>query len=606
MKQLGILDSAFINLEQANTPQHIGGFGIYDPSTAPDGKVRFKEVLSSFEARLRKMPVFRTRLVQVPFGLDRPYWVIDEDFDVEYHLQHIALPHPGDWRQLCIKIARLHARPLDMSKPLWECFIIEGLDNIPGLPKGAFAIYTKMHHSLVDGAGGQSFMTALHDLEANPPQSAPQAFEDEELFKPPRFSSLGLLGKAAINNVTSSIGMTKGAFGLARDLVRTGLKIKNSELPVFPTNTPKTRFDNPVGPHRVFDAALFSLDDFKAIRRATGTTVNDVAVAIISGAMRTYLQHHNELPEESLAVAMPVNTRERKEVTDDNNQVSAIITRIHTEIADPLQRLQAIGNSTDDAKNFIDTPLSDPMKIPGIFNPVISKNISKWYVKRKFTRNMPVGTSGVITNVMGPPFPLYSAGARLVRYYCLGLLTAGGGLFHAVFSMDGTVSVSVLSDRDIMPDPDFYKQCIVDSFEELKKAVEDKEKSVKTSVVKKSSGAKKTAVPVKRKVAAKARAEGKPVFEKAAGKTTDSSSGEKTASKKNVKKKADAKVKVGAKDKVSAKEKVDAKEEVDVKEKLDVKENVEVKKKVSAKVKETEPSPAPVSRIELPEQSVNE
>ena len=168
MKQLGVLDTAFINLEQTNTPQHIGGLGIYDPSTAAGGFVRFKQVIANFEQRLHRLPLFRTRLHEVPGNLDRPYWVVDENFDVEFHLRHIALPHPGDWRQLCIQIARLHSRPLDMSRPLWEAYIIEGLDNIPELPEGSFAVYTKMHHALVDGAGGQSFMAALHDLEPDP------------------------------------------------------------------------------------------------------------------------------------------------------------------------------------------------------------------------------------------------------------------------------------------------------------------------------------------------------------------------------------------------------------------------------------------------------
>lgn len=542
MKQLGILDSAFINLEQANSPQHIGGFGIYDPSTAPDGKVRFKELLSSFEARLRNMPVFKTRLVQVPFGLDKPYWAIDDDFDVEYHLQHIALPHPGDWRQLCIKVARLHSRPLDMNKPLWECFIIEGLDNIPGLPEGAFAIYTKMHHSLVDGAGGQSFMTALHDLEATPPPAELLPVTEEEIYRPSRFSSLKLLGKAAINNVTSTVGITKGAVGLARELASTGWKMKNAELPAYPASTPKTRFDQPVGPHRVFDAALFDLEEIKAIKRATDTTVNDVAVAIISGGMRKYLKHHDELPDETLAASMPVNTRERKEVTDDNNQVSAIMAEIHTHIENPLERLKAIHSSMRDSKQFIDTPLSDPMKIPGIFNPMISKAVSKWYVKRKMTRNVPVGSCGVITNVMGPPFPLFSAGAKLVQYYCLGLLTPGGGLFHAVFSMDGTVSISALADREHMPDPDYYKQCIIDSFEELKSAVAAQEKADK------NTDPKKTKTPVKRKTAAKRKVVSQAAVEKV---------GEKTVAKtvkKTVKKTAS---KVASKTTAAPKEKAD-------------------------------------------------
>lgn len=504
MKQLGTLDSAFINLEHTNTPQHIGGFGIYDPSTAPDGFVRFKQVMANVKERLKKMPVFRTRLVEVPLGLDKPYWITDENFDIEFHLRHIALPQPGDWRQLCIQVARLHARPLDMTRPLWECYIIEGLHNIPDLPKGAFAIYTKMHHSLVDGAGSQSFMSALHDLEPNPappePEISSEAIEEEDQFADATLTSADMLRKAVVNNIKSTVELTRGTFKLAAELLNTVNRMRKNELPAFPMNTPKSRFDEPVGPHRVFDAALFDLDEIKAIRHVTGTTINDVAVAIVSGALRKYLQHHDELPDESLAGTMPVNTRTRKALTEDNNQVSTIMSEIHTNIEDPIERLLAIGNSLTDAKMLIDTPLADPLKIAGVFNPWFSKPISNWYVNHKMTSNLPVGTCGVITNVMGPPFPLYSAGAKLVQYHCLGLLTPGGGLFHAVFSMDGKVSISALACRNAMPDPEFYKQCIVDSFEELKAAVE-KKYAVKELTAKKKAPAKKAAkkkAPVKK------------------------------------------------------------------------------------------------------------
>lgn len=531
MKQLGTLDSAFINLEHNNTPQHIGGFGIYDPSTAPDGFVRFKQVMANVEERLKKMPVFRTRLVEVPMGLDKPYWVTDDKFDVEFHLRHIALPHPGDWRQLCIQVARLHARPLDMSRPLWECYIIEGLHNIPDLPEGAFAIYTKMHHSLVDGAGSQSFMSALHDLEPNPVGGAAEppaeVTEEEGLFAPTSLSTADMLRRAVVNNVKSTVSLTKGTVKLAGDLLNTVSKMRKDELPAFPMGTPKTRFDEPVGPHRVYDAALFELDDIKAIRRATGTTINDVAVAIVAGAVRRYLIHHNELPDEPLAGTMPVNTRTRKEMTEDNNQVSTMMSIIHTNMEDPIERLLAIGESLTEAKQLIDTPLADPLKIAGVFNPWLSKSVSNWYVNRKMTNNLPMGTCGVITNVMGPPFPLYSAGAKLVQYHCMGLLTPGGGLFHAVFSMNGKVSISALACRNAIPDPEFYKQCIVESFDELEAAVEKKYGDA-NKPAKKKAAVKKPAA--KRKAAAKkAPAKKAPVKKKAAAKKT-------TAKKKPVKK----------------------------------------------------------------------
>jgi WS/DGAT/MGAT family acyltransferase len=530
MKQLGILDSAFINLEHTNTPQHIGGFGIYDPSTAPGGFVRFKQVMANVEQRLKKMPVFRTRLVEVPLGLDKPYWVIDDKFDVEFHLRHIALPYPGDWRQLCIQIARLHARPLDMSRPLWECYIIEGLHNIPNLPEGAFAIYTKMHHSLVDGAGSQSFMSALHDLEPNPaPQphdTTPEVVEEEDLFAASILSSADMMRNAAINNIKSTISLAKGSVKLAGDLFSTLSRMRKDELPAFPIGTPKSRFDNPVGPHRVYDAALFDLEEIKMMRHATGTTINDVAVAIVAGALRKYLIHHDELPDEGLAATMPVNIRARKEITEDNNQVSTIMSVIHTNIEDPIERLLTISESIDDAKRLIDTPLADPLKIAGVFNPWISKSVSNWYVNSKMTSKVPTGSCGVITNVMGPPFPLYSAGAKLVQYHCLGLLTPGGGLFHAIFSMNGTVSISALACRNAMPDPEFYKQCIIDSYEELKAAV-SKKYNVKELAAKKKPATAKKAQTVKRAAAKPKKAAAK----KAAAKTAKKAAPKKKAAK---------------------------------------------------------------------------
>jgi WS/DGAT/MGAT family acyltransferase len=470
MKQLGILDAAFINLEHGNNPQHVGGLGIYDPSTAPGGFVRFKQVIANFERRLQAMPLFRTRLVQVPGGLDRPYWVKDANFDVEFHLRHIALPEPGDWRQLCIQAARLHARPIDMSRPLWEAYIIEGLDNIPNLPKGSFAVYTKMHHSLVDGAGGASFMSALHDLVANPTESPTDANEPLLVDREPSVAEL--LGKASINRVRNTLSMTRGTIGLARELGEFAYRVARKEVPMPDVQSPKTRFNDPVGPHRVFDALDFSLEDFKRAKDASGTKVNDVALAIIGGALRRYLDAKGETPEGPLAASMPVNMRTRRGVNDDNNQVGSIFASLHSDITDPLERLKAIHSSTAEAKQFGEaSPMVDTLKLAGVFSPAVTKFAAGVWADNHLGARLPINISTVISNVAGPDFPLYCAGARLVRYHGLGLLTPNMGLFHLVFSYCGGVTMSVLGDRDTMPDPEFYKQCLQDSFDELMKAL---------------------------------------------------------------------------------------------------------------------------------------
>ncbi len=457
MKQLGILDAAFINLEQTNTPQHVGGLGIYDPSTAPGGFVRFKDVIASFERRLGKLPLFRTRIVEVPGGLDRPYWVKDGNFDVEFHLRHIALPAPGDWRQLCIQVARLHSRPLDMSRPLWEAYIIEGLDNIPNLPAGCFAVYTKMHHALVDGAGGSSFMAALHDLRPDP--------GDDDTADEPRLvdtdpSMAELLSRASINRVRNTLQLVRGT---ARNTIAIGkyaLEVYREQIPVPDVSAPKTIFNRAVGPHRVFDAAEFPLDGFKAIKDATGVTLNDVALGVIGGALQRYLQGKGEAPAEgSLAAAIPLNMRTRRDMTADNNQVGSVFASLHTDIADPVERLLAIKQSTAEAKASGEaSPMVDAMKLAGVFSPLVSKAVAGFWARNELSRFIPMNVSTCISNVPGPDFPLYCAGARMVDYYGLGVLTPGMGIFHLVFSYSGKI------------DPEYYHDLLAASYQEIYRA----------------------------------------------------------------------------------------------------------------------------------------
>jgi len=549
MKQLGILDAAFINLEQGNTPQHVGGLGIYDPSTAPGGFVRFKQVIANFENRLQRLPLFRTRLVEVPGGVDRPYWVKDANFDVEFHLRHIALPEPGDWRQLCIQVARLHARPLDMSRPLWEAYIIEGLDNIPNLPEGSFAIYTKMHHALVDGAGGSSFMAVLHDLEADPKTELPPDDEPRLVDRDP--STAELLGRASVNRVKNTFGLVSGTAGLTRELGKFAMQIARKEIPMPDVQSPKTRFNEPVGPHRVFDATDFPIADFKMIKDATGVKLNDVALAVVGGALKRYLDAKGETPELPLAASLPVNMRTRRGETDDNNQVGAIFASLHTDLDDPVERLKAIHASTAEAKEFGEnSPMVDALKIAGVFSPGFSKAAASLWSERHLSRFIPLNTSTVVTNVPGPNFDLYCAGARLVKYHGLGVLTPGVGLFHTVFSQSDRINLAVLGNREVLPDPSFYMECLEASYAELLGAVQKM-----TGL--RSAGLRKTAT--KKAAPKKAPARKKPAAKKKAAPKKAPARKKPAAKKKAAPKKAPARKKPAAKKKAPARKKAPAK-----------------------------------------------
>ena len=504
MKQLGILDSAFINLERPNTPQHIGGLGIYDPSTAPGGVVRFKDVIANFERRLNSMPLFRTRVVDVPGKIDRPYWIQDENFDVEFHVRHIALPKPGDWRQLWIQAARLHARPLDMSHPLWEAYIIEGLDNISDVPKGAFAIYTKMHHSLVDGAGGDAFMMALHDMEPIPKED--KFLEPSSIIVDRQPSGAELFGRALLNKTKGNIGLVKGAANLIKNTVKHKKDVKNNLIPEADVDAPKTRFNTAVGPHRVADAAVFQLDDFKLIKNAFNVTVNDVALSVIGGALRKYLESKDELPEESLAAGIPLNMRSRREMTEDNNQVGSMFCAIHTNIANPAERLKAVNISSKDAKLSNESnPMVEALRLAGVFSPAISQSAAALWSNHELSKYIPANISTVISNVPGPNFPLYSAGSKMVRYHAMGLLTPGCGAFHLVYSFNGLITITLLADRDIVPDPEFYFECLKASFAETKSAaiaVSKKAKNIPSRKVSPSSKERVKKVKAKNPLAA--------------------------------------------------------------------------------------------------------
>ena len=481
MQQLGYTDAIFFNLENTNTPQHIGFMGVYDPSTADGGLVHCKDVLDNFAQRLHAMPVFRTRLLQVPGRLDRPYWVVDDNFDIDYHMRQIALPHPGDWHQLCIQAAKLHAPPLDLKRPLWECTIIEGLHGIENCPEGSFAVYIKFHHSMVDGDLAQTVLAALHDLEPNPPEpepdpeSAAAARHFAKDYKLPRLGDAELVGRTFAKRMKNTIPYFMGAARLTSELADTLTKVAKKELP-FLALGPKTRFDQPVGPHRVFEAAEFSLTDIKTICNAATTpsrkiTINDVCVTICSGAMRKYLAFHGELPDQSLVGNLPVNMRKRGTVTNENNLLASMMTYLHTDIADPVLRLSKVHQEINESKKLIGTPLSYVLKIGGLLPPFMIKPIYRLYNDAGLTRALPVGTPTVITNVPGPRMELYASGAKLVKMNLLGLLTPGLGLFQAIFSLGDRLSISFLADREQMPDPAFYRQCLEESCAELKAEV---------------------------------------------------------------------------------------------------------------------------------------
>ena len=461
MKQLSGTDNIFLFQEQKNVYNHVAMMMIFDVSTAPHGKVRFKDILKHFDDRMYKHPIFRRRLANVPFGLDRPYWVEEKDIDVEYHIRHIALPQPGDWRQLMIQVARLHSRPLDRSRPLWEAYIIEGLDNIPKLPPGSFAMFMKFHHASVDGMAGLHLAGQLLSLT---PRTDMAPTEQKTIYVDRDPSTVEFISRAVSNSLGRVVKASRLSARLAGKIVEIGseqlgsAKDAGGEKLQF-IKAPPTRFDQDVSAHRVFDGFGMPLSRIKRVRdKVPGATLNDIFLAVAGGAVRKYLKSKNELPEESLLALMPMSLR--SDASEGGNAVGAATVRVCSDIEDPLERLKAAHRAAQAGKHqaeklgadlfsqFLDT-------VPSFVGDILLNKVLMQSV------NM------TVSNVRGPDVPLYLAGAKAMCFYPVSIPTNGAGLNLTGVSYNRVMWLSAVSCREMLPDPAFFTACMKEAWDEL-------------------------------------------------------------------------------------------------------------------------------------------
>lgn len=483
MKYLSGMDNLFLAMDKSNQHLHVASLSIYDPSTAPGGKVRFKAILSHFSNRLNVSKIFRRRLVAARFGLDRPYWIEDAEIDIEYHVRHIALPHPGDWRQLMIQVARLHSRPLDMTKPLWEAYIIEGLDKIPGIPQGSFALYMKMHHSAIDGESGAAMLAAIHTLTPEPDAAATEDALTVLADRDP--TPVELYARAVANRAQQVFDGSKLLLALGgraaqagRDFVASGRAAElgkelvegRGKLKPRPANDdnpgrkPQTRFDAPISANRVVDAVGFPLADCKKIRQHVDkTTINDIFMSVTSGAVRQYLEAKGELPNKGMNAMVPMTIRGENKGADEGNQIGMTVMPLRSDIADPLERLNAVkrGANKNKAMNAI-----IGKELPAQLIQVLPAGITELLL----TKGMMAMANMTVSNVRGPDVPLYMAGAQLALFLPVSAISNDMGLNVTAFSYNGTLWVCFISCRKMMPDPSFFAQCLNDSFEALVRA----------------------------------------------------------------------------------------------------------------------------------------
>jgi diacylglycerol O-acyltransferase / wax synthase len=461
MNQLSAFDTLMLHGESNRTPMHVSPFFIYDVSTAPNGLVRFKDILRTFERRIDLAPLLRRKIVRVPFGLDEPYWADDSDFDIEQHVRHVALPSPGDRRQLQILLARLTAYPMDLSRPPWDAYVIEGLDSVSGIPTGSFGLLLRIHHAAIDGHSGHAILQALHDLSP----TAPEHREETEPYIPWAVPSTAqMLSRAYVHFLSKPKKIVQMVANVVPRMQQA--KTLERENPHEERQVPETRFSGKVSSHRTVILQNLDMESLRPVRAAADdATLNDVIVSIVSGAMRRYLDSKGELPAQSMTTGMPINVRTEADADKHGNVVSLTKLSMHSDIADPLERVKAIHASaifTKAYNNAIGARMMSEVaeSIPAGITTLGIK------VSAAVSKSSKAIVNTIVTNVPGPQVPLYLAGAKVIEFHAVGIIVDGLGIFHSVNSYCGRLGITVLAEREMLPDPDFYEECLIKSYEE--------------------------------------------------------------------------------------------------------------------------------------------
>ena len=468
MRQLTSLDAQFLAAEDGKTHGHVSSLGIYDPSTAPGGKLTLDAVRDLVAGRIHLLPPFRWRLAEVPFGLDHPYWFDDPDFDLDFHIRELALPAPGDQRMLAEQVARIVARPLDRARPLWEFYLIHGLAD------ERVAVLTKLHHAAVDGVSGAEILSVLLDpapegrtvdapeaprTPARMPGQLQMLGRGVAALPMQPLRSLRSLPKALphldqVPTVRSLPGVATLA-AASRRAARTMPRTSDGGVLEGPRlRAPITRMNRHVSPHRRVALSRQSLADVKRVKNHFGVTVNDVVVAICAGALRSWLDARGELPDEPLLGMVPVSVRTPEQRGTFGNRVATMLAPIPTHLGDPRARLRAAHEAMRSAKErhkaVPATVLQDANRVipPALFARAARVTTS---VALRHPSEAMVNT--VISNVPGSPEPLYLSGARLEALYPISGVMHGIGLNITVMSYCGELFFGIVADRDLVADP---------------------------------------------------------------------------------------------------------------------------------------------------------
>ena len=493
MEQLSGVDASFLNMETNSVFGHVCSLYTFDATGAPGG-AGYDAVRAAILERLDQLPVFRRRLVNVPLGLDLPYWIEDPDFDIDFHLRHHAVPPPGTPEQVGEIVSRIISRPLDRSRPLWEFYVIEGLDNGTRI-----AHLNKIHHSTIDGKSGATLLENLLSTDPDVRPSSQQATwqpdhipSDQELLRrtaieyvrrPEKFVRLTVrtLREIAAQTQLGSVQtladlVAQPMPGPVGTVLRKRLRRSHGEVvdraPALPpTAAPRTPWNTNITPHRRFAYTTVNIDDAKAIRRTTGCTFNDVVMALCGLTLRKYLIEKGSLPTEPLIALVPVSTRTDDERAKYQNRVTGLLAELGTDEDDPLALLGRVQTSMSRAKtNLQAIPAASLQDFTQFAPPLVAARAMRMYSRLRIADRLNPPFNLIISNVPGPSAPLYSAGAEMKHFYPVSTIADGQGLNITVQSYNGNLDFGFVSCRELVPDLWHLVELLHQSLDELKTA----------------------------------------------------------------------------------------------------------------------------------------
>ncbi len=460
--RLSPLDASFLHIEDDVSHMHIASVALFEGPEPP-----FDEVVAMIRAKLDLVPRYRQRVQFVPFDLGRPVWVDDPHFNLDYHVRHTALPAPGGETELRQLVGRVMAQQLDRAKPLWEIWVVEGLEG------GRWAMLSKTHHALVDGVSGTDLLAVVMDLSPDAERPARRA----EWTPAPMPSGLELVADALAGLIRSPYELVRAARAqtrVLRRMARYAAEVTSGLVAMggLVRPTPPSSLNGPLGPHRRYAWASTSVEDIKTVRRSLGGSFNDVVLACITNGFRELLLSRGEDVERVVRTLVPVSVRPRdgsgKAVGDGtfDNKVSAMFAELPVDIEDAELRLQTVTEQMKDLKDSRQAVAGEALTSMSGFAPPMLLAMGMRLATRAAQRNV----NTVTTNVPGPQVPLYAAGRRMVRAFPYVPLGGQMRIGVAIFSYDGEVNFGITGDYDSSPDLDVLATGIEEGMTQLLKA----------------------------------------------------------------------------------------------------------------------------------------